>query len=169
MSWKRGLTRIYVVLWAVWGLGFGAFAVSDVLGVWDIAKHRSVLDTDGSTYRFPSKATDQQITAYLRPAADEWRPASGEVVPSTITVTDQQLATVLKAKAKSAPRPPGVLEIMGETSWQPIARDERADAPWRYTFTTLGLWFGLGGILAPGLLLVTVRWVWAGFERSPQA
>lgn len=180
MSWKRGLTRIYVVLWVVWGVGLGAFAVSDVLGVWNEAKYRSVLSADGSTYRFPSKATDEQITVYLRPAADVWRPASGDVLPSTITVTNQELAAALKRKAKSAPRPRSTRELMGMTpppssvlailseGWQPIARDERADAPWRYTFTTLGLWLGLGGVLAPGLLLATVRWVWAGFERSPE-
>jgi hypothetical protein len=191
MRWKRGLTRIFVVLWVVWGLGLGAYAVSDVLEVWNIAKYRSVLvhealpsyaipDPDpinsafpdpGTVYRFPSKVTDQQITAYLRAEAeaeaDGWLPSSARRVPSTIT--NQQLTAGLKAKAKSAPRPPSVLENLRGTNWEPIARDERADAPWRYTLTTLGLWLGLGGILAPGLLLVTVRWVWAGFERSPQA
>jgi hypothetical protein len=166
MSWKRGLTRIFVVFWIVWGLGLGTYAVSDVLGVWDEATHRGVMRASGAVYRFPSKATDQQITAFLE-SPGEWEPPSARVVPGQepTTVTAQQLAAALKS---GHPRR-SVLGNLGVNAWEPLARDERANAPWRYTLKMLGLWFGLGGLLVPGVLLVTIRWVWAGFEHRPEA
>lgn len=153
MSWKRGLTRIYTVLWVVWGLGWGAYAGNEVLGVWDEAKHRSVQVSDGTAHRFPSKATDHEISEALGGVArrDETAELKWE--------SDRDWTARLLREKEQGPPP---------ATWKPLARDERANAPWRYTLYVLGLWLGLCG-LAPGALLVTVRWVWAGFEQSPQA
>jgi hypothetical protein len=122
MNWRSGLTRLYVVVWVLWGAGTGFLAARDV------------------------KET-QEHTA----------PAPPPVMADTTSMT-MDLDTV-----GSAAR--ALVQVEREREAAAAALREHRSWVARHVRQTTGLWV-LCGALFPGGLLLTTRWVWAGFARQ---
>ena len=163
MRWKRGLTRFYVVLWAVWAGFFGYLAASQTFKAYHTAKLRHAIVTvrlpNGEVVAFPGTrsraAMEARCESLWTAARNEpdtglagvpgnvpmWAPDGGE-----LSVPQEDAAEVKRLGATLTPLPP--------------PRVEGLKGAWG--------WFVGFGLVVPGLLLLAVCWVWAGFERRAE-
>jgi hypothetical protein len=166
MSWKRGLTRLYVVLWGAWAAGTGFLAASETYQTVRVVRlaREYVPDSTSAPKTFiPDELPAWPDTGWFARNA----PTRAYVGPDG-------------ARFWFSPGDSGVLAAVRnhyrDKDEQAKHKDEVAAAVMdgrrshasRHVVGVLGLWV-LGGIILPGALLFVARWVWAGFKHRPEA
>jgi len=154
MTWKRGLTRLYVVLWAAWAVGTGFLAGNEAYQTVEAVRlaREYVPNTPRPT---PGDVTKEAIDeALLR-----WR-RRGTVE------TDDPIARAFGVGPNLSPQQREARDHA--IAVYDAAHDKRFQHTTRHLAGVFGLWL-LGGIGLPGVLLLVARWVWTGFEHQPEA
>ncbi len=194
MNWKRGLTRIYVVLWivcAVIGLLFAAQTTSQGIESrkrtaaflkdhrhltltdlqqlpLDTLKARvapQVVEFEGFLVRFSAEVSDDSMLKVLKSySADSLRTTLAKGEP----LGRERYSAIRKAGLSDQQIADFRLENALEAELHGVQADANSDAvthPVTWVLGSWGLWAALC-LAAPTLILWTLRWIASGF--SPQ-
>jgi hypothetical protein len=158
MSLKRGLTRLYVVLWALWAIATGCYAGFET--------NQTVRAVRLAREYVPERAPVVYAEGFVPDIAPDtnssviyFGPDSSARVSFPAGASESLVKVVMLREVPSVIR-----NAEHKAAVAAAVLDERRPHAARHIVETLGLWL-LAGIIVPGAALFGIRWVWAGFER----
>jgi hypothetical protein len=190
LSWRRGLKRLYILLWLLWGAGFAVATVTFALEEWNLVPYNIasvalangqivVATRDGTTRAIEDwelqlvRASPRFTKGYWESAEDYSRRAYQSSSSKFIEEDgrggwrDMSDEEVNRIRWYVYHDDQGVLRVVDPRRPSELTADELSTA--RSTLRAPGLMlkygtaFAIPGIILPYLFLVTVRWIVSGF------